>query len=269
MKKIALFVFLLVALSAASLYAADITIDNTSSATTNGQSLTFDHTIGSGSDRLLTVCVGAEERNGSYDVTGITFNGAPMTKVIDNAVGSRDNAEIWYMLSPPVGTYTISINTTGASNLTAGAVSVTGAAQQAAEATNFSGTTSSITSIQTDITTVTDGAWIFDCIIADRNVGSFTEDSGQTERWEQAASSSHVASSTEVRAVAGSETLGWSWSLLLRGVLRTSWRPLHRQPTMQTATAWRMLQTTARQFPTRAQADTDGDGFGDACDICP
>ena len=69
MKKIAVFVFLLVSLSATGLHAADIAFDNTTSTFASATSLNFNHAIGSGSDRLLTVCVSAEAQTGNSQTT--------------------------------------------------------------------------------------------------------------------------------------------------------------------------------------------------------
>ncbi|TDJ06650.1 MAG: hypothetical protein E2O71_08655, partial [Deltaproteobacteria bacterium] len=151
---------------------ADIVLDNvTAPPSFSAASATFSHTIGGGADRLLTVCIAVEAPLGSSDVTGnVTYDGVAMTKAIDNIAGTSfdQNVEIWYMLEanlPVAGTYSVSITTTAAVNINPGAISVTGALQQAVEATAFNDDgQSGASTIQTSLTTLTDNAWIFDCV---------------------------------------------------------------------------------------------------------
>lgn len=87
-------------------------------ATVSTGNASFTHTTDAGTD-LLIVCV---LESGTADPTAITFNGVGLTKNL--AATSNYNATIWYLKSPPIGSYTLSIS--------AGA-SVT------AEATNYAG----------------------------------------------------------------------------------------------------------------------------------
>ncbi|TDJ09595.1 MAG: hypothetical protein E2O71_01970, partial [Deltaproteobacteria bacterium] len=252
-----------------------ITFDNASSSSSSADTLDFSHTIGGGGDRLLVVCTAVEGPIGSADVTGnITYNGVTMTKAIDNITGTSfdQNTEIWYMLDadiPPAGTYTVSVTVTGSDNITAGAVSVTGAQQQPVEATAFNDDgQSGASSIQTNITTLTDGAWIFDCVGSGNAITGFTPDAGQTERWDTVASSSRGASSTEIKATAGLATLGWtveSASNRISHVLAAFAPAPIDSDGDGVADA---LDNCPSDF-NPSQTDTDGDGIGDACDACP
>ncbi len=199
---------------------AAIVLDSTSSARVNGNStLTFNHTINGGADRLLVVGIAVEEDAFDADVVAVTYNGAAMTKAIDRTVGSTTdmNVELWYMLDvnlPAAGSYPVFIdcpNLAGTSVIMASAISVTGAAQAGPEATASAddGETAA-TSIQTAITTVTNEAWIFDCVGSGDAHSGFAPDFGQLEKLDVLGQSARLAAGTKEKSTAGLETLGWS-----------------------------------------------------------
>ncbi|MHC4216881.1 MAG: hypothetical protein ACYSU7_00340 [Planctomycetota bacterium] len=197
-----------------------ITYDNASSDMSSGvTTLTFNHTIGSGCNRLLVVCIATEEDSPDADAVTVTYNGVAMTPAVEHtpAGGTQMQTEIWYMLEtdlPVSGTYPVFIECpamSGSSNINGGAISVSGAKQQGPEATavNDDGSAGDST-ISTNITTLTDGAWIFECIGSGDSISGFTADSGQTERFDQLGGSSRCAGSTQQKAIAGLETQDWS-----------------------------------------------------------
>lgn len=196
---------------------AGISLDNVSSASGTTSPLTFSHTVGSGSDRLLVVSVAVEDSPANADVTALTYNSVSLTKAVDRNVGTGTdmNVELWYMLDanlPSTGSYTVSITTAGAiTDIIAGAVSVTGAAQQAPEATasNDDGGAGNEW-IETQITTTTNGSWVFDVVgIGDASL-TFTANSGQAERYDLSGISSASASGNRPVPEAGTETINWT-----------------------------------------------------------
>ncbi|MBA2541472.1 MAG: hypothetical protein H0V17_17655 [Deltaproteobacteria bacterium] len=71
-------------------------------------SLTFEHTVGSGPDRLLLV--GVSTSFGNSIVTSIVFDGMPLVRVGQRKAPSQDaRVEIWSLLAPSVGTATVAI----------------------------------------------------------------------------------------------------------------------------------------------------------------
>jgi hypothetical protein len=120
-------------------------------------------------------------------------------------------ADLWYLPEaglPAAGTYNVEITTSGYTSKSVGAISMEGVAQQAPEASNTN-TNVGPDYISTSITTLTDGAWVVD-VVENGNPNSFTPDGGQTERYDQTASSSDGAASTKEMATAGATSMGWS-----------------------------------------------------------
>jgi hypothetical protein len=89
-------------------------------------------------------------------------------------------------------------------------MSVSNAAQQAPEATasNDDGEAGDDW-IETQITTLTDDAWIFDAV-SSGNSGTYTPNSGQTERYDVPGASSAVAGGTLSVPTAGLQTVNWT-----------------------------------------------------------
>ena len=198
------------------LSAGAITYDNASSSETGSTTLTFSHTIGSGTNRLLVVAAAVEGSLANAEVTSVTYNSIAMTKAIDHAGSGASvmNCELWYMLDaglPAAGTYNVEIITVNGGEVVGGATSVFGAAQQGPEATavNDDGDAGD-SSISTNITTLTDGAWIFEVVGSGDPHTGFTPDSGQTEHFDELGGSNRGAGSTEPKTSAGLESQQWS-----------------------------------------------------------
>ena len=194
-----------------------IAIDSQSSGSADGaSSLTFSHTIGGGSNRILVVGVSIETCNPYETVSSITYGGKTLTYLNSAQVTSsnacRGRVELYYLLEadmPGAGPFNVEVNATGSCDaLAAGAISLTGVAQQAPEVSNTNANDAQ-TSISTNITTLTDGAWLVDAVHSG-NPGTFTANSGQNVRYDQASSTSEVAGSTLQVASAGNVSLGWT-----------------------------------------------------------
>ena len=105
-----------------------ITQDAVSSAsTTAAASLTFAHTVSSGSDRLLLVEV-VINKSGTT-VSSVTYGGAALTKV-GSAVNAMMDTELWYLTAPTAGTANVVVTASGGNpGITAGATSFLGVDQ--------------------------------------------------------------------------------------------------------------------------------------------
>ncbi len=213
-----------------------VAFDNASSATTGNagaSSLTFSHTTGSGSNRLLLV--GISIGNTSViapSIANVTYNGVNLTFVqgLSGGTGTaRPRTEIWRLVNPPSGSHDVVITTSGgtARGLTAGAVTFTGVDATTPLGTPVTGSANSATSASLNVGTVV-GEMVFDSItIGNYNGGtapavSFAAD--QDSRWSQASSyatsgtmyirgsgSTHVSAGAS-KAMTRSWTGNQSWS---------------------------------------------------------
>jgi hypothetical protein len=179
--------------------------------------VTFTHTISSGSNRVLVVGATFEDCGDYPSVTGITYNGQPLTHIDSAQVisgnGCAGRAELWYLLEadlPSAGTYNVIVNTSGTfDEIVVGATSLDNVAQQAPEASN-SNSNDAQTTITTNITTLTDGAWLVDVVHSGNETGDFAPNGSQTERYQRVSGSSTGAGSTKEVSTAGSTSAGWT-----------------------------------------------------------
>jgi hypothetical protein len=165
--------------------------------------LSFNHTIGSGSDRILVVGLGAEESSSAnLVISSVTYNGVAMNLVAGSssttASTMKMKTDLYYLLEtdlPAAGTYSVVATYSGTiNNRNGGAISLFNVAQQAPESVNTNANVGSNT-ISTDITVITAGAIVVD-VVGSGSAGTFTATgSGMTERFETEANTSGAACS--------------------------------------------------------------------------
>jgi hypothetical protein len=215
MKRILACCLVLLSLLAGRPVAAAIVLDNSAHGVTAGGnfgSLTFTHTVGSGSNRILIVGVSLHTRNAT--VSTVTYAGTALTQAGTIATGSNANrTDIWYLLSPtPTTNGSIVVTPSAGTAISAGSISFTGV-QQAAP-TFTSATNSSGTALVT-IANAT-GDVIVDTLSANGDAGTLTAGGSQTSRWNVFSGSSgngnEVISAGSTQAGAASTTMTWSIS---------------------------------------------------------
>jgi pectate lyase len=200
---------------------AAIALDAASRAATTSTgrtSLTWSHTVGGGADRVLLVGVAVED-SGTADanITAVTYNGVALAAVPNSKRSGGGTGiiqtQLFYLLNATLagaGAHTVSVTTQGpVDGISAGAVSFTGVSQAVPGPAATNVDTSGADSISTAITSTVANSWIVD-VVGSGNSGSFTPASGQTERWDIAASGMTGATSTKALGAAGSTTLGWA-----------------------------------------------------------
>ncbi len=153
---------------------------------TNVASLTISHTVAAGSDLALLASLGYYNR--ARSVTGVTFNGVPLTKQRRYENGSAAaTSELWYLPAPAVGTYNLVYTLDAATGvgveLVGTAHSYSGVDQTTPIEADNGGSvvTGAHTSHSGSVTPLTADAWIVDhllyifCGDASTSVGSQTE----------------------------------------------------------------------------------------------
>jgi len=203
--------------------AAAISFDaaSRSATTSTGKtSLTWSHAIAAGSDRILVVGVAVEDSStADANITSVTYNGAALTAVPSSKISGGGTGiiqtQLFYLLNanlPASGAFNVVVSMQGAvDGIVAGATSLAGVSQTAPAPVATKVDTSGADFISTNITTTVANAWVVD-VVGSGNSGSFTAGSGQTERWDIAASGMTGATSTKPLASAGTTSLGWTHS---------------------------------------------------------
>lgn len=144
----------------------------------SGTSATTSHTC-TGSNRILIVGVWLPN---SDDLTGVTYNSVSMTQIAKKQTGTNSEwLYLYYLVAPATGANDIVASQSSSSDIRVRATSYTGAKQTDqpdASATNDS--TSTITTLTTNLTTVADNCWT---VLFERNgCGSITASTGTTLR---------------------------------------------------------------------------------------
>ncbi len=200
-----------------------LTFDATTTGNTSTDvgTLTYSHTIGSGSNRILIVAVSVESDSANNCIVqGVTYNAVAMTQsaqitAFENGFGV--GSSIWYMDEanlPSAGANDVVVSATdsdvgGSDDINSGSISFSDAGQSGEEAseTVSGGATNSLTD---DITTLTDDAVIINATHSGNAGQTTSPGSGQTERWDFNGTSSHMGGGEEEISSAGTETQAWT-----------------------------------------------------------
>jgi len=91
-----------------------ITIDSANAGTfSNSATVSYNHTVGSGSNVILLALIGWQDNTSNPSVTACSYGGTGMTQLSGAAVTPGSNGffgcDIWYMLAPPSGTASLSV----------------------------------------------------------------------------------------------------------------------------------------------------------------
>jgi hypothetical protein len=188
-----------------------VAVDASSSSSNEfGTSLTWTHTVGFESNRLLLVGVSTQYAT----AVSVTYNGIPLTLVGRQQGGSAVNdgyAEIWSLTSPPVGTGTIVVNIPLGDAIVGGAVSFTGVDQTAPLGT-FVGT-SGMSSAPAVTVPSASGEIAFGVLMWNHDWMPVVAGPDQTERWNRTKMSpgfSDVTGAGSTAPGAPSVTLSWT-----------------------------------------------------------
>ena len=182
---------------------------STSAATASGtsaSSLTWSHTVGTGSNGILIIDVSIRT-NAGVTVSSVTYGGVALT-YIGSATSSKDHAEMWYLKVPVTGTANVVVTLTGSENVAAGATNFFGVDQTTSYGSLTTGNGSGDPSLTVASAT---GELVIDAV-SDRDVDSETVGAGQTllltTKAGSASNDAWVGSSTE--AGAASVTMSWT-----------------------------------------------------------
>jgi hypothetical protein len=184
---------------------AGIAFDASSSTTATTNSFSWTHPV-SGNQCILLV--GISIANTGLQVNSVTYNGAPLSRISFASNAGNARVEIWYLVAPTLGSNTVSVTLSGATDAVAGAFSFSGVDQ-----TNpFDGVPGYIFDARNNpasvsITTVTNNAWVIDTLAANfiATVGG-----GQAEQWNISNGITGAGSTKGPIAPAGTTTMSWT-----------------------------------------------------------
>ena len=175
-------------------------------AATEASSVTWSHTVSSGSDRILIVSVATRDKNGGV-VSSVTYGGTSLTKIAADS-SSKTHVEMWYLKAPAVGMADIVVTLTSIENFTAGATTLYGVDQ----ATPYGSLTTGNGSGNPSLTVASAAGELVVDAVADLDVDSSAVGAGQSALWVQtngtASNDAWGGSSTE--AGAASVTMSWA-----------------------------------------------------------
>lgn len=198
-----------------------ITVDATSNSGVKAgvSSISWNHTVSSGSDRFLVF--GVAIRDGSLTDIGVasaTFNGDSMTEMItrEGAFHAGNfGVEIWGIFAPDVATGSIAITLDGTvDHAGAFALSLFGANQSTTPDATQTGLTNTfdVNDPSLSITTVADNCYIFDAGMDVTDFGNLTVGANQTQIGQLGTNGGGdtAESSYEAAGAAGAHTMSWS-----------------------------------------------------------
>lgn len=163
---------------------AQIAFDASSSANTGAvdqTSLTWSHTVGAGSNRILVVGVSIRNSAGQT-VSSVTYAGVGLTFIGAQSNGTNSRIEMWRLLAPATGTNSIVVTMSAGAHFVGGAASFTGVDQTTPLGTFVSATGN--TSTPTVNASSATGEVVIDTLAMRGSADTITSvGAGQTQRW--------------------------------------------------------------------------------------
>ncbi|MEQ9407984.1 MAG: cadherin domain-containing protein [Fuerstiella sp.] len=187
----------------------NVTVDATSTGTSNGNNFLVSHTT-SGTDRLMLVGISINEAS-DESVTSVTYNGVALS-----FVGASENGdarvEIWSLVNPNTGTHDVNIDFSGNTDgNTAGVMTFNGVDQATALGTFAPGAGGSGGTGSATVTSAA-GELVFAAIAVDEvSDYDLVPGTGQTEHWDLLGGSD-INGGGSTKAGAASVPMSWTWS---------------------------------------------------------
>jgi uncharacterized repeat protein (TIGR01451 family) len=189
-----------------------IAFDQATSTTGNTASLSWSHTVGIGTNRILVV--GVSIRNAGRTVSNITYAGLNLTRLgFQNSGGNTVRMEMWYLIGPPQGTANVTVTLSANASVVAGGASYFGVDPITPFGT-FTSATATSTTASTTVTSAT-GEIVMDVVAAQGTSWFLTIGGSQTAQWNAGTGTApgdvRGASSRE----SGALSVTMSWTLLV------------------------------------------------------
>jgi uncharacterized repeat protein (TIGR01451 family) len=218
-----------------------ITVGNSSSAGTNGTTLTWSHTVGSGTNRILIV--GVAIHNSARTVSSATYGGQNLNYIGQSVDGGgKIIVNLYELLAPPVGTTNVTIIINAGDHLSGGAVSFTGVSQTTPLGNFASAGGGPVSSGSVNVASATNEL-VVDIMGTTGDAITLTPGGNQTQRWNISTGSG------------GADALGASSTQLGAGTVTMSWTLNHPQ-------AWALGAVSLKPFTAPPPPPIIWDGGG-------
>lgn len=186
--------------------------------------LTFSHTVGAGSNRILWVAFLVNDAAPAA-VSSVTYNGVAMTATVDSPFVEQATIyqHLFYLVAPASGAHNVVITMASSmSGINAHAVSYAGAKQTGVPDAHATGTGTGTTGTMT-ATTVADNSWLVG-FFRNEAAGNGTAGGGTTQRTSIVGNSS-FDDSGGAKTPAGSYSVTETFSNALWGAIGASFAP--------------------------------------------
>jgi hypothetical protein len=142
-------------------------------------------------------------------VTGVTYNGTPLTLVGTEAREDDSKIEIWKLVSPESGTHNVEVNFNNSlsDGATAGVMTFTGVDPATPHGT-FTTADGESSTASISIPSATDEL-VYGVAAAEDQSSALTTDSGQDEQWSLGADSYDTAGAGSTKAGAANVSMSW------------------------------------------------------------
>ena len=199
----------------------------TAPSTTAGTPHTFSHTC-TGTDRVLYVFGHDTNTAGPTIVTGVTYAGVAMTKVVEldaNASFNDRAITMWRLVAPATGANNVVVSAAGANNLRFASSSYTGVDQTTPENGTDTSTGTSVATISTDITTSVADCWMLQFSKDQNGNRTYTNSTGDNIR-NNTDAGGHMFCDTDASFSAGLNTITNTMTSTSLGALAVAIRPV-------------------------------------------
>lgn len=182
--------------------------------------IAWNHTCSTGTNRVLIVCVGLRGDGESRTISSATYNSIAMTSAGYKAYGTHALSQIFYLVNPATGTNAVSIAASGGTDLfmCGGSVSFTGA-DQAEPIIGFTSAQGVDTSPTISVVSYSDEIVVDALVHRGAGDANATVGSGQTQRQQQWATTNDSGNQSDralllgVSTETGSSSTTMSWAL--------------------------------------------------------
>ena len=195
-------------------------------------SISWSHTVSDGPDRILIVTTAINSNSGGV-VSAVTFGGSLLTRKAVRNTSWAEEVQLWYMLSPPVGTYQVAVDYTHTNyGIEARASTYTGVSQNKPFSDVATAGGSNAGPARSRLSSAA-GELVIDAL-AYRSGAMMTADATQTERYNQSGTWNGAGASEK----SGAASVTMSWALQNSGtwsMVAASLRPA-QNPAVRTVT---------------------------------